>query len=495
MDIIKQNYWNGWGSENEESLQNLQKASTANSAGVTDVSQLFGGGALGIQSLEKTLVRLTFNEKHAKLYTDLKMSASKATNTVEEYSLNDGYGQGGGWLGEMENPEAGDVALRRRTALIKYAREMWRVSDVLQYTNQITPAIAEQQQAAMMRLIREVNKSLYFGKSSIVPTQIDGLLSAVETGGSPDQVFDLRGNSLGETHLKQSAELIYQNFGNPSKLFLSPAVQTNLDSLYTTATNGQRFIQNAGNPQLEGLSMGYSTKQMITSFGNFTFEPDIFLGKERWTVPMRSEPTSLGTIVEGATSDKAPAMPVISAALSGAPTTGSKWIGTGYSPAGVAYSYRVAALNQYGFSKASVAVSATPVATNSVILTITEGESANVVTGYRIYREAVSGSGKLYYVTDIPYTAPVQTWTDLNADLPGTSMAFLIDNTYTGPNRVMSIGELAPIHSKEYSPIAPYRWGAINYYINLKVYAPRKIVIFKNIQVGDYSNVSPLLDL
>ncbi|MFQ3675919.1 MAG: hypothetical protein SNJ64_05195, partial [Endomicrobiia bacterium] len=361
MNMMKENYWNGWGGDSQESIQNLQKALTANSQGITDVNQLFGGGALGIQSLEKTLVRLCFNEKHAKLYTELKLSATKATNTVEEYSLNDGYGQGGGWLAEMENPEAGDVALRRKTALIKYAREMWRVSDVLQYTNQITPAVAEQQQAAMMRLIRTVNTSLYFGKSSIIPTEIDGLLSAVETGGAPEQIFDLRGNSLGETHLKQAAELIYQNMGNPSKLFLSPAVQTNLDSLFTTATNGQRFIQNLNNSQLEGLSIGYSTKQMITSFGNFTFEPDIFLSKERWTVPMRREPTSLGSIVEGATSDKAPATPIITATLSGAPVNGSKWFETGYSPAGVSYSYRVAARNAYGFSKASLIASATPV--------------------------------------------------------------------------------------------------------------------------------------
>lgn len=485
----------GWDAGSLQEVQELLKATTANSAGITDVTQLYGGGALSIQSLEKTLVRLCFQENHAKLYRELKLSTMKATNTVEEYSLNDGYGQGGGWVGEMENPEAGDPGLRRRTALIKYARDIWRTSDVITYTNQLSPAVAEQQQAAMMRLIRTINTSLYFGDDTIIPTEINGLLTHVKAGATTDHIFDMRGTALGETHLKQASELIYQNMGDPKKLFLSPSVQTSLDGLYTTATNGQRFIQNAGSPQLEGLSMGYSTKQMITSFGNFTFEPDIFLSKERWGVPTRRLPTAGGTIVEGATSDKAPGMPTISAALSGAAVTGSRWASTGYSPAGVAYKYRVSAINMYGMSRASTEVSATPVATNSVVLTILEAESPNITSGYRIFREAVTGSGKFYFVKDIAYTGPSQTWSDLNEDLPGTGMAFLIDNTYSGPNRVMSIGELAPIHSKEYAPIAPYRWGAINYYINLKVYAPLKIVVFKNILVGEYSQVSPYLYL
>lgn len=484
-----------WDTSSLQQTQDLMKAITANSAGITDVTQLYGGGALSVQSLEKTLVRLCFMEKHAKLYKELKMSAMKATNTSEEYSLNDGYGQGGGWVTEMENPEAGDPSLRRRTELVKYAREIWRTSDVITYTNQLSPAVAESQQGAMMRLIRTVNTSLYFGNDGIVPTEINGLLTHVERGATADHIFDMRGSALGETHLKQASELIYSNMGDPSKLFISPSVQTSIDGLYTGAANGQRFIQNAGSPQLDGVAAGYSVKKLITSFGTFDFETDIFLSKERWTVPVRRTPTAGGTIVEGATSDKAPGTPAIAASLTGAPVTGSKWVGTGYSPAGVAYGYRVSSRNMYGLSRASAAATATPVAGQGVILTITESENPNVTTGYRIFREAVSGSGKYYFVKDIAYTGSVQQFIDLNEDLPGTGIAFLIDNTYSGPNRVMSIGELAPIHSKEYAPIAPYRWGAINYYINLKVYAPMKIVVFKNILVGEYSQVSPLLYL
>ena len=213
----------GWDTSSLQQTQDLMKAITANSAGITDVTQLYGGGALSVQSLEKTLVRLCFMEKHAKLYKELKMSAMKATNTSEEYSLNDGYGQGGGWVTEMENPEAGDPSLRRRTELVKYAREIWRTSDVITYTNQLSPAVAESQQGAMMRLIRTVNTSLYFGNDGIVPTEINGLLTHVERGATADHIFDMRGSALGETHLKQASELIYSNMGDPSKLFISPS--------------------------------------------------------------------------------------------------------------------------------------------------------------------------------------------------------------------------------------------------------------------------------
>lgn len=489
--MIDQLYWSGFGSSSYDELIKLQKALQSN-PGITDMANLQGGAAFAPQSLEKTLVRLSFAEEHIKLYKDLKSGAMKAMNTVEEYNINDGYGQGGGWVGEMENPEAADVGVRRKTALVKFIREMWRVSDVVEYTQQVTPAVAEQQNAAMMRLLRNLENTMFFGDSAIIPMQVDGLQKHIETNATPDHIFDLRGTDISEAVMKQAAELIFNNFGMAKKLYVSPSVQTKIDSLLTNANN-QRFIQNAGNPTLNGVSLGYTADKMVTAFGTFTFEPDIFLSVETKGVPMKRHPSNQ-TLIEGATSAKAPATPTVTLTPVPATVTGSKWYGSGYSPSGT-YGYRVSAVNQYGESKASVAVTATVATSGAMSIAIQEAESPYQTLGYDIYREAVPGSGIYHFMKRIAYADVVTTYVDKNDDLPGTGRAFLLDNTTTGDRRVLSLGELAPIYSKEYAPIAPYRWGALNYYVNLKVYAPLRLVMFKNILVGTYSGRSELLDL
>lgn len=490
-DIIQSpEFYNGFGTSTVQEIQNLRKA--LSSGYETDVTQFQGGQALSIQSLEDTLVKLTFTEKQIKFFTQLKKSAAKATNFVEEYRINDGYGSAGGWVSDAENAEADDPALRSEIAKIKFLRNMWRVNETLNYTNTITPAMALAQQAAMMRGMRTMERSLFFGDDTINPYEINGLKYHIENNGSTDHVFDLRGTAVTESIFKQGMELIYDNYGTGSILYNSPAVQTTIDSIFGGSAAKPQFIAQQG--QLNGISAGYSIKNFVTSFGTFDFEPNLFIAKETWTVAKKKNPSNPAQLIEGATSVKAPAMPVIAAATDAPTVTGSKWASTGYSPAGT-YGYRVGAINQYGESMASVAATAAVAANGAITLTITETASAYATLGYRIYREAVAGSGVYKYVKTIKYTSAVQTWQDLNEDLPGTGVAFLLDMTGAGAERVMKLGELAPIHSQEYARIAPQRWGSVNYYPNFKVYSPLKLIMIKNILVGDYTGANPLIDL
>ena len=478
-----------YGEVGKEEINTLMKALQAQE-GVTDISQLQGAGALQMQSLEGTLALLTFQEKHLKLYKDLGIQ--KAFSTLEEYSVQDGYGNGfdSGFVGQMENPEEQDAEMERKYAVIKYIRSMWRVSDVLQYTRVITNAEVINVQAAMMRVLRTTERQLFFGDSDKVPAAFDGIIPTVKNLASAN-VIDLRGATLTEYQLKLAAEMITANLGTPSKFYGSLSVVSTLNNILDSTK--QRIVQN----EVGGaFDLGHAISGMKTPYGNFPIEPDIFINPESQGVPTIKDPSNPGSFIEGATSTKAPATPSFTLTPVGATVSGSLWAGTGSGGAVAgAYQYRIVAINQYGKSMAAAAQSATVVASGSMSIAITSGGGANVATAYEIYRETIPGSGKIMYLTTVKRsTGATTTYVDLNAELSGTSQAVLIDNTTVGELRTIALSQLAPMHRVSYAKIGPYQWGTVNFYAVPKYYAPAKMIVFKNVGISALIR-SPLIDL
>lgn len=480
------NLFEGYGEASITETSDLVKALQAQE-GITDVAALQGGGALQPQSLETQLAMLTFQEKNLKLFKDIGIQ--KAFSTLEEYSIQDGYGAEGGFVGQLENPDEDDADIRRQFAVVKYIRTLWRVGDVLQYARTITDAEVLNVQAAMMRALRVTEKTLFFGDSNLVPQSFDGLYKTITTNATTDHVIDLRGSNLSETVLKQAAELIAANYGTPSKMYCSLSTQTTLDLLLSTDAK-QRMVQN----DVSGINLGHRVPGMQTSFGDFKFEPDIFINPESQGVPKIKDPSNPGQFIEGATAAKAPATPTFThSAQTG--VTGSLWAasGSGGAIAG-AYNYRVVAINQYGKSAAAAAQSETVAAGGSITLAITSGGGSYAPTAYEIYRETVPGSGVILYLTTVKATGSPMNFVDKNENLSGTSVAFLVDNTTVGEMRTMALAQLAPIHKQEYAKIGPYRWGTVNFYAVPKWYAPLRFVAFKNVGVSKIIR-NPLLDM
>lgn len=470
--------FDGYGEGNSKDVKDLIKALQAQE-GTTDIADLEGGGALQPQSLETQLAMLTFQEKHLRLFKDI--GVQKAFSTLEEYSVQDGYGTEGGFVGQLENPEEDDADLKREFAVVKYIRGLWRVSDVLQYSRTITDAEVVQVQASMMRTLRTLERTLFFGDSALIPQSFDGLEKTIVDKGDSFQVIDLRGGTISEANMKQGAEIISANYGTPTDMYTSLSVQTTIDQIMGNATNQRLNIEQLGGDGK--MALGSSVSEMRTAFGNFNLKPDIFINPEAQGVPVIKN--SSGSLVEGATSTKAPAMPTIVATASGSSATGSLWAasGSGGAIAG-AYAYRVAAINQYGKSTASVANSDTSVAGESINVVITPGAGAYAATAYEIYRETTPGSGIMKLMKTVADSgSATTTHEDLNADLPGTSKSFLIDNTTVGELRTMILSQLAPMHKVEYAKIGPYRWGTVNMYAVPKWYAPKRFVLYKNIGV------------
>jgi hypothetical protein len=485
MDINHNEAWEGFGSASMEDVQSLLKALSAQE-GITDVANLKGLGALQPQSLESTLVMLTASDKHLTLWKDIPKGAAKST--LEEYSVMFGHGQdSSGWVQQMENPIESDPQYARDFAKMKFQRQMWKFSSVAGMVETITPAEAASKQAASMRCLRNMNRALYSGDSEFAAESIDGFEKVIKGNGSVDHVVDLRGIAPTQADFRQAAELITANFGvvDGCGLYLSPGAQSTLDTIMEPA---QRFLQGSLDNN-GGLSVGYGTKKIHTSFGTIVPKVDIFLAGEYDSrgVPMTPDPSNPRTLIEGKTSVNAPTAPTIAVAAATG-VSGSKFSATGVRPSGVIYNYRVAAGNRFGLSNAcaSGAAGGAVAAGGANNITITKaGGDAYPSTYYEIYSELVAGNGKFYLIGRIKDSgSPTTVFADRNLTIPGTSKMFLLDLTSIGDMRTFMLKRLAPMHALEYAAIGPYRWGTINLYATPLYYAPLRFVMFENVPIG-----------
>lgn len=486
--------WSGAGTSRNEELSVLLKALEAN-PGVTDSAGLTDVSALQPQSLDSTLKLLTFQEKHLSLWKAIPKGI--AYSTVEEYSVQDGYGSGSSFVGEMETPEESDPSASREFSQVKFQRDMWKISDVAGVVRAITNTEVWAKQASTLRLLRKINTTLYTGDSSIIGEEIDGFEKAITSNGSPDHVKDLRGNAPSENDFRELTELITSNYGDPegAKLFCSPGGMTTLDQvLFNSGSGSQRYMQGVVG-QNGQISIGSSVSEIRTRFGTVIPTNDIFLANE---YESRSVPKIKvnKVLVEGKTSVRSPDSPSFALTNAGA-TANSQWVATGTRPASgtETYGYRVAAGNRFGLSKAAaLKVAPTLVAGEAIAVTITPGpNSIFPATYFEIYSEKADGDGKLRFIERVAASVnPTTVYNDLNAFIPGTTRMFLLDLSGTGEAQTFSYKMLAPLHSVQYARIGAYKWGTVAMYGTAQHIAPLRYTMLKNVDVGMESK-SPLL--
>jgi hypothetical protein len=479
----------GFGESSREEVDTLLKALEAQE-GVSDIADLKDGGALQPQSLETQLAMLTFQEQHIKLYNDI--GKGKAFSTLEEYNTQDGYGQEGGFVSQLENPVEADPSFERNFSVIKFIRELWRTADVLQASRTVVDPGAVNVQAAMMRCLRTTERSLFTGDSNIIPQSFDGIETIVANNGSPDHTVDFAGQAITERVFRDAAELIKVNYGIASHCYLSPSMQTEVDNIMY-GEDRQRYNQEQVSKGTGRVSLGLTVEEMRTSFGNIAMRNDIFVDYETTGVPTVRNANK--QIVEGSTSEKAPGVPSFTLTPNAGPVAGSLWAASGRGGINSGeYGYRVSAINQYGKSIAAAIQKATVVDGGSISISITANGAGQATLGYEIYRETAVNSGVYRLMKRIKNDAAPTVYVDLNEDLPGFGKMYIVDNTPDGPGRTMKLQQLAPMHKTQYAKIGPYDWGAVNFYVVPQFYAPLRFVVIKNIAVTSAS-ASPLINL
>lgn len=462
----------GFGVGSEAHVAELSKALEAGyqvGAGKT------GGSALRVESLEASLKVLTYTSSHVKFWK--KMPKSPAYSTVEEYNqLTDYGGDASPFVQEGELPQATDSSYVRRMQMVKF---LGTTREVTHQATLIHPAhgdlIAMENQNGILWLLQQVERSMFAGDSSLSfdgeSEQWDGLDALIDAS----NVIDLEGGTLQEADIEEAANMIIENYGFPTDMFLGTRTMSDLVKTFYPRERIQMPAPSNG-------QIGNTIQTMATQAGVIEFNPDVFI---------RRTPTP----PSAATSASAPATPASIAAGAAAGTTGD------HNKGGVAgtqyYSYVVTACNRFGesaptaFLGAAVAMSqANKDAGTYLPLTTTNPAVIGAFPPeyFKIYRTAASATNAVVsslseyaLIAQVPASSQAASGTtvfnDVNLVLPLTSSAYLGELTPS----VLTFRQLMPLMKMDLAVLSPaYRWMILLYGTPI-LFAPKKWMRFINI--------------
>lgn len=473
---------NGVGGSSAEELQQLNKALEAGqiSGRETTNSTTASGSPLKVESLDKNLKHITFSEADIVLWKQIPKKS--AFNTVEEYNQLVDYGQQrGGFYNEGELPNEENSLYVRRAQLVKFMGVVKSVTHPMTLVNTMIGDVVDREiKNGTLWILRQLNKSLYFGDESLVPQEFNGYLAQHQKNSgyadldayfNSEVVIDLRGRRLSEEAIEDAANGIVQNFGLGTQLFAPPKVLSD----FVKNFYGNKFIQPNTSALSDGV-MGQRVKSFESQFGNIGLNYDIFMNKKA---------PKIG--IAAATSPSAPNAP-ITTSVTAVPSDGSsKWAA---SDAGN-YLYAVTATNRYGESNLTQAGSAAvaAVANGSVDVAFTDGGGINPATSYTVYRStkgAASFGMAMFYPL---FTVSVAEKTagydgaangairDRNRFMPDTDQSIL----FQMDNEVVEFAQLAPLMKMDLALLGPAYRFMILLYGTPFLYAPKKMVRLVNI--------------
>ncbi len=406
------------GEMGESVLADLQKALTAGYG--TDVASLNGGGALRIQSLDKTMQATIQENKHFKLFNEL--AKANAGATVDEWTEQSGVG---GFLGGSTNTETGVIneatgTYARRVGLVKYLMTKRQVSLVSTLGNNLASSEAIEQQAGAKQLLTDAEYLCFEGDSAVVPTEFDGIYAQIYAGVLAGQVdtsniLDANAQSLNSISLVNDAAAQVSrrdNFGTPTHLFMSQQVQADFDTGLDPA-----FRVSLNNVPNGGISLGSPVVGIRTSWGDVSTVNDVFINDGDQTVPFQVTYPALATANTGL-------KPTL--ALDASVSDASSNFAAGQ---GGNYYYLVTGLNANGQSDGVISAQTAVAAGKKVTLTIT-ASAGGQETGYAIYRSRLNGTNAandFRLMARVAKAGATTTYVDLNRDIPGTTKAYVLN--------------------------------------------------------------------
>ena len=436
----------------------LMKALSAGYATSPDTQS--GGGALRIESLERTMHNLTFTERNLVLWKDIPKA--KAFNTVEEYNVINDYGSAGGFWQEGEKPEESSGDYQREVAKVKFVGVSRSVTHPMTLVNAVTEPMNLESINGLRELLFITETGLFWGNASGAAgseyVEWDGLYNQVTN------TYDARNDTLDKELMDKVAVMVTDNYGFPTDMYMSYSALSKFRRVYDTT---ERYIH----PGAENsTTAGYTINQLLTTSGDINLKPSVLINHSR-AFALGKKP-----VPNAASSSKAPNAPTLAVAVN-ADGTGNFTEGAGD------YKYQVTLINRYGESAPCAVQTATLAnATDSVTLTITSAASGETPQQAAIYRSNKGGSD-LKLVARIPLTTANlnadTVWKDTCDIIAGRETLFLVDLV---PD-VMRFLQLTPAMRMPLAVIAPaFRFMILMYGVPI-VYAPKKAVVIKNVAI------------
>lgn len=459
----------GFGIGSQQDVDNLNKALSAGHE--VNPLQLEGGGAFRVESLENSLKVLTYGDQHIKLWK--KIAKQKAYSTVEQYGQLIDYGRGqGAFVGEGVLPDTNDSTYARKAAFVKFLGTTREVTHPMTMVDSaFGNVVARQNQDGILWMLKQLEQSLFWGNSKLAPGGEEGLeFDGLDRMIDAENTVDLGGKYLEERHINWGAQMIIQNYGTPSDLYLPFEVMAQFSEDFFPK---ERVIM----PTQQGYQAGVIVNKFMTHGGEVEFNPNIFLNK---TKPLNPNASSL----------KAPAVGTLEFDQSSGLVTNV--VGDfGKGGAGT-YKYKVTFCNSHGESiptaEVSVAIGAGDV-NKGVQLTIKNPVSTAFPVEYiRLYRTEKDGSN-FYEVDKFAVSSAGSGASTIHIDKCET-----MANTYTAfmgemSPEVLAFKQLAPMMKMDLATLGPViRWMILLYGVPV-LYAPKKFMRYKNIKADVPGNL------
>ena len=413
------NPFNGFGPSSLDggTLEALQKALTAG-AGV-DASMFTGGRALIPESLETTLVNILHSNEEAVLFSMIKKR--NIPSPVHQWDERTEVGiDDAGWVAEAGESKETDQTIARRSVEAKYLQTMRKVTLQASLSNMIEEAVALEKNAGALWIIRNIERAMWSGNSSLFPFQFDGVDAQLDMiPANEGNIIDLRGGEATtnafENKMVESCRVIREHFGKATNVFGSPKF---LQDVQVLLRDRLRF-----QAQEEGLGATVFNRYP-TPFGTPMLTDDLFISADGRTDGEGNVPRASAYTTDRPTK---PTMAVAAAA------TASGEVSQFATAQAGDYTYRAVMSNHFGDSPASDAAVVTVAAGQKVTVTITPATGKNA-SAYKVYRSKLGGTAtsevRFAFRGPVTQTNGVNVATaavDLNADLPGTGSVYVLN--------------------------------------------------------------------
>lgn len=455
-----------------ERLQKALVASPSTPGGPGD------GASLIPQSLARTLKNVTFGMQNIKLWKNIRKEEAYAM--TEEYDQLLSYGtRGGVFTSAMATPQGNDSTFSRVQVPMKYMATAY-ATDIAIMSTEVVGGSAEALQinSATRYLLRGVERNLFYGDSSLLPSAFDGAKRIIEnfatSAGFSNIVIDAKAGPPTVDLFEEAVQAIQDNAGEVAAgrhmAYMAPAVQSYWSRTYAPAQRyaiDERALYNEGS-----VKVGTPVGGFNSTFGFLPFVNDIFLNPD---VPVTT------------TIQNAPAIPTGVTATLNTSDANSVWqTPSGASQYGVGYNggpvtYAVEADNSSGPSELSAATSSVTVgAGESVTVTWNRVTGANAANYYTIYRSM--NGGPYLPVTRVADAGSgvTQSFTDENTTVAGAFDIFILNHD---PMEGVVMKQLLPFFKWPLPIPALARYFAVALIGAPIIYVPSRCVLIKNVQI------------
>lgn len=423
-----------------------------------------GGNALRRESLAEDIKLLTYGNQDFTIYP--LIDKIQANSTVEQYTVQDDYGQYGqrSFTAEIGLAAINDVKLSQKLARMKYITDTRQASLASLAVNNVADPIEVLQEASMMVVAKTIEYGIFYGNADLSSLgegqglQFDGLQKLIDAG----NVVDAQGESLSELHLNTAATRIAKGFGLATDAFMPVGVQTG-------------FINNQLNRQWIAQATGVNASgvmldQFVSARGRINLHGSTIMGMD-----------TLLNETEGL-QQNAPAAP-IDAAASVADGKGN--FQDQDIAAGADYKVRVAGAT--GPSVAVATAAKVAKAVSEVTLDVTVSNITAVVPDYvEVFRKSTKPGDENYYLvgrvpmseatTDAQGVSHVK-FVDTNAVMPATSEVYVLQMS----RDVLALYELIPMLRLDLPSMVTARSFAVAWAGALALFAPKKAARIKNV--------------